>query len=63
MTDAEAATFAENPYARDAVVLRVWDDEARQPGLKVPSLSAYLPYLQRELERTAHACPHLTVCG
>ena len=51
MPDAETMAFAENPYATDAVALRVWDDEARQPGLKVPPLSAYLRYLQRELER------------
>jgi phosphonate degradation associated HDIG domain protein len=51
MRDAEAMAFAENPYASDALALRVWDDEARQPRLNVPPLSAYLPYLRRELER------------
>ncbi len=47
MSDREAASFASGPYALDALVLRRWDDEAKEPGLAVPPLDAYIPYLHR----------------
>jgi predicted HD phosphohydrolase len=57
MSDAEAAAFIESPYATDAVALRVWDDEAKCPGLEVPPLETYISCLERLLKRTANACP------
>jgi predicted HD phosphohydrolase len=41
----EAKQFESLPYFDDAIQLRRWDDEAKQAGLRVPSLSAYLPLL------------------
>ena len=32
MTPEQAAAFAALPFARDAVAVRRWDDEAKDPG-------------------------------
>jgi predicted HD phosphohydrolase len=53
MNGDEAAAFVTLPHANDAVSLRLWDDEAKQAGLDVPGLDAYIPYLQRRLMRAA----------
>ena len=45
MSRAEAAEFAERPYASKAVALRRWDDEAKLQEYAVPSLEHYLPRL------------------
>ena len=37
----ERAEFEANPYYRDAVRLRHWDDTAKVPGLAVPGLEHY----------------------
>jgi phosphonate degradation associated HDIG domain protein len=39
---AEAAAFLSLPGARDAVLLRLWDDLAKQAGLATPSLAHFL---------------------
>jgi [1-hydroxy-2-(trimethylamino)ethyl]phosphonate dioxygenase len=41
MTSAEVAEFESNPFFRDAVRLRHWDDTAKVPGLTVPGPSHY----------------------
>lgn len=46
MTEEEAASFMALPFARDAVTLRRWDDEAKIPELKVPAVETYLPLLK-----------------
>jgi phosphonate degradation associated HDIG domain protein len=46
MTDEQAAEFLRNPFAKAAVALRRWDDEAKVPGLRVPDAAYYLPMLQ-----------------
>lgn len=40
---AEAAEFIARPHARDAVMLRRWDDAAKTPKLKTPDLAHYRP--------------------
>lgn len=45
MNRGECVRFASQPYAEDAVALRRWDDSAKVPGRKTPSLSYYLPLL------------------
>jgi phosphonate degradation associated HDIG domain protein len=40
--DEAAATFLGQPGARDAVMLRHWDDLAKQAGLATPSLAHFL---------------------
>jgi phosphonate degradation associated HDIG domain protein len=41
MTAEERARFEANPYYRDALRLRHWDDMAKVPGLAVPGLEHY----------------------
>lgn len=43
----EVARFALNPFARDAVRLRRWDDTAKVQGLAVPGLDHYLDRVRR----------------
>ncbi|MGO4882896.1 MAG: phosphonate degradation HD-domain oxygenase [Bryobacteraceae bacterium] len=40
-TEAEARTFEQQPFAREAVRLRRWDDLAKVPGMRVPGLEHY----------------------
>jgi predicted HD phosphohydrolase len=42
---AEAAAFRTTAYAADAIRIRLWDDAAKEPGLKTPSLEHYRPFL------------------
>jgi len=44
---AEVARFEQNPYYRDAVALRHWDDLAKVPGMQVAPLDHYRPRLAR----------------
>ena len=37
----EARAFEQQPFAREAVRLRRWDDLAKQPGMRVPGLETY----------------------
>ncbi len=46
MTPAEVAAFEGNPYFRDAIRLRHWDDTAKVPGLPVPGPSYYRDRLE-----------------
>ena len=45
MNDEQAAAFLRNPFAKSAIALRRWDDEAKIPGLSVPKAPHYLPVL------------------
>jgi len=44
-TPQQRADFESNPYWREAVALRRWDDEAKVPGLQVPGLEQYAQVL------------------
>jgi len=44
---AQAASFLAQDGAREAVTLRLWDDLAKQDGLKTPSLSHFLGRARR----------------
>ena len=46
MTAAQAAAFAALPHARDAVAVRRWDDEAKDPGVTAPPFSHFAPLLR-----------------
>lgn len=48
-TPSEVQSFEHNPYHKDAVRLRHWDDAAKVPGLGVPPLDTYRPRLARLL--------------
>jgi predicted HD phosphohydrolase len=41
MSVAEVARFEGEPYYRDAIRVRRWDDQGKVAGLKTPSLSDY----------------------
>jgi phosphonate degradation associated HDIG domain protein len=46
MSQMEAEEFLAGPFARQAVPLRLWDDEAKIPDLPVPPLEDYIPQLR-----------------
>jgi phosphonate degradation associated HDIG domain protein len=46
MSSTEADAFLSLPFAREAVTLRHWDDEAKIPNLPVPAIHTYLPQLK-----------------
>jgi phosphonate degradation associated HDIG domain protein len=46
-TAEEVREFEGNPFFRDAVELRRWDDLAKVPGLRVPGLDHYRPRLEK----------------
>jgi phosphonate degradation associated HDIG domain protein len=50
-TVAEARAFEANPYYREAVRLRRWDDEAKVPGLSVPDLPHYRARIEAALHK------------
>jgi hypothetical protein len=45
MTAEQAAAFAAMPYARDAVAVRRWDDEAKDPSVTPPPFGHFEPLL------------------
>src|SRR5215467_412636 len=46
----EAHRFHDQPYAADAVRLRLWDDKGKVPNLEVPDLEYYRPMLVRQAD-------------
>ena len=46
--ESEARNFEKNPYFRDAVALRRWDDAAKIPGLPVPDLDRYFVLFEKQ---------------
>jgi phosphonate degradation associated HDIG domain protein len=49
-TTTEVSAFERNPYHKDAVRLRHWDDAAKVPNLSVPPLDHYRPRLTKLLK-------------
>jgi len=46
MTPEQAAAFAARPYAREAVAVRRWDDEAKDPAITPPAFEHFAPLLE-----------------
>ncbi|NJM98281.1 MAG: HD domain-containing protein [Phormidesmis sp. RL_2_1] len=44
-SEAEAMAFINQPHAKDAVQLRIWDDLAKDPAQKTPNFEHFLPTL------------------
>ncbi|GAB3761165.1 HD domain-containing protein [Spirosoma pomorum] len=42
MTADEAADFEDNPYMKGILQMRVWDEQAKIPGLPTPDIAYYL---------------------
>ena len=51
MTAGEVKAFERNPFYREAVRVRIWDDEGKQPGMATPDFQHYVPLLKRVVER------------
>jgi [1-hydroxy-2-(trimethylamino)ethyl]phosphonate dioxygenase len=51
MDEDEVLLFERRCWWREALRLRMWDDEAKVPGLVVPPLHTYLPALRRSIAR------------
>lgn len=51
MRDDEMERFEDLPFAREAVQLRRWDDLAKEPGRRTPSIDWYLALLEDVRER------------
>lgn len=46
MDDPTASAFRNDPHGHDAVALRRWDDEAKDPAVAVPPLDTYYELLE-----------------
>jgi predicted HD phosphohydrolase len=46
MTPEEVAAFEALPHARDAVAVRRWDDQAKDPAITPPAFAHFAPLLQ-----------------
>ena len=44
-SEAEALEFIAQPHAKDAVLLRIWDDLAKDPDKETPDLAHFVPTL------------------
>lgn len=44
-SEPESRLFIEQPYAKDAVQMRIWDDLAKDPDMATPELDHFLPIL------------------
>ena len=55
MSAEEVKDFESNPYHREAVRVRIWDDEGKKPGVVTPEFRHYVPLLQRVVERQDRA--------
>lgn len=51
MTDLEVAAFKANPFSRDALRLRRWDDGAKVEALATPDLLHFRPHVLAALRR------------
>lgn len=47
MSRDEADAFGAEPYFRDAIRLRQWDDQSKIAGLRVPDFATYRPMIER----------------
>jgi len=62
MSEAECRAFEEERFAPQAVMLRRWDDAAKEPGKPTPSLD-YFTALLEELRERARPAARRTVVG
>jgi predicted HD phosphohydrolase len=52
---ADVESFERQPYQRQAVQLRLWDDEAKKAGFPAPGLDYYRPRLEEARRRASVA--------
>jgi predicted HD phosphohydrolase len=51
MSADEVREFEKNPFHKEAVKVRIWDDGGKMPGMKTPDFRHYVPLLKRVVER------------
>ncbi|MFQ6026624.1 MAG: HD domain-containing protein [Dehalococcoidia bacterium] len=51
MSEAEADEFESQPRWKEMLRLRIWDDQAKRPGLEVPPLESYRDMMTRHLRQ------------
>ncbi|MFA6945055.1 MAG: phosphonate degradation HD-domain oxygenase [Pedobacter sp.] len=51
MIDSEIEDFQKNPYYKDAVSLRKWDDIAKDPEMECPDLYEFISSIELSLKR------------
>ena len=47
MTPDEATAFEQNPYFREILQVRGWDEQAKIPGLPTPDMAHYLAMCEK----------------
>ncbi|WP_421694803.1 (R)-1-hydroxy-2-trimethylaminoethylphosphonate oxygenase [Aestuariivirga sp.] len=52
MSAEEVKAFEAHPYWREAVKVRIWDDEGKTPGVVTPEFRHYVPLLERVVAGT-----------
>jgi len=50
MNEAEVAQFRRNPFYKEAVRVRLWDEGGKDPHMKTPPFRHYVPVLQRVVD-------------
>ena len=53
MNDEEVQGFEDEPYFRQAVMLRRWDEQAKDPQAETPPLEHFRRHLQAAIDRSA----------
>ena len=53
MDEGEVSAFERNPFFKDALQLRTWDDNAKNPKATTPLLEHYLPLIKAALVSSA----------
>jgi phosphonate degradation associated HDIG domain protein len=56
MSPAEVAAFEAEPFRREAIRVRQWDDQAKIIGLRTPDFSHYCVRIDRLAEMAARSC-------
>ena len=57
MSDAEVASFAENPNLKDIIKVRHLDDAGKKPDMTTPGFSHFEPMIQRVVDQHTAANP------
>ena len=55
MSDEETAQFRSNPFFNEAVRVRLWDEAAKDPEMRVPGFDHYTGLLQQVVDRHCRA--------
>ena len=51
MSPDEVAAFERNPFHKEALRVRIWDEGGKDPAMSTPDVRHYVPLLQRVVDR------------